>query len=118
MNIPRGVSQGKHADSKPYIENIQQVKFLNGSSKNFWKGNMKDESYQESELLQQKYMKMIQKVVNWSTFEKKYNNHQRGISQSKKESIITKLCPMMPEKAKLFWKALPCNDCDSDQADE
>ena len=64
LNIPRGVSQGKHADSKPYIANIQQVKFLNGSSKIFWKGNMKDESYQESEFLQKKYMKMIQKGVN------------------------------------------------------
>ena len=119
LNVPRGVSQGKYADSKPYIENIHQVKFQNGSSKKFWKGNMENESYQQSEFLQRKYMKMIGKAVNWSSFEKKYsNNHQRGISQSKNESITTKLCPMMPERAKLFWEALPCNNCDSDQDDE
>ena len=37
FNYPRGVSQGKFADSKPKLKDIQVVKFLKGSKHIYWK---------------------------------------------------------------------------------
>ena len=118
LMIKKGLSQGRHT-SIPYIEDIQQAQFIKGSSKLFWKKNMESEKYCCGEFLQLKLVKMIEKGVIWPSYPRKYEknaNGCRGISNSKKQSIISKLCPLMPQKSREFWQDIAC--CDEDSDDE
>ena len=111
--IKKGLSQGKHT-SIPYIEDIQQVKFMMGSSKLFWKENMEDNEYSCGEFLQLRLTKMIEKEVIWPSYPQKYEKNAsgcRGIPQSKIKGIQDKLCPLMPKEKRSFWQnVVSCED--------
>ena len=69
------------------------------------KKNMESEKYSCGEFLQLKLIKMIEKGVIWPSYPRKYKknaNGCRGISNSKKQSINSKLCPLMPQKSREF----------------
>ena len=43
IQYPRGVSNGKYAKDKPYLENIREVQFRKGSQKMCWRESFKEE---------------------------------------------------------------------------
>ena len=54
-----GVSQGQYTN-KPLLKDIQEVKFVRGSTKMFWKTSMDDGDYQSGEFMKKK---LIEKAL-------------------------------------------------------
>ena len=48
----------------------------------------------------------------------KYQTRSQGINRSKKQSIIDKLCPLMPEKSKRFWYNIEVNHDESNDFED
>lgn len=90
----------KHSP-RPYLCNIVKIKFERGSF-NMWYSKEYDLPYTELNFLSAKYLKA-----------KSGPNSRllsRGITKSKKDDILKKLCPLMPENRKHFWEELPISD--------
>ena len=116
-NFPEGVSQGKCAADKPYIAGKAEVFFEKGSTCMFWKEDFEEEKFRSAEFLQKKFI-MLFKEEKWPIFNMKYQTRSQGISRSKKQSIIDKLCPLMPEKSKRFWYNIEVNHDESDDSED
>ena len=99
-------SKLSHASTTNYprLENIVVVEFRKGCSWMFWKEDMRLVEFQQGEFLQKKFVKtMTQEEFN-------ARSYPRGIPESKKKNILSKLCPMMDKQYQQFWMNIPTND--------
>ena len=55
--VPKGVSCGKYASTKPLMDDIQICKFVKGSKQIFWKTSYDQIDYDEALFLQKKIVK-------------------------------------------------------------
>lgn len=88
---------------KQVLSDVQEVQFRKGSTKIFWKTDMDNADYEEGEFLEKKTAMKISHGA--------YSSHEtlqapRGISREKKQDLISKLCPIMPENRRAFWNSL------------
>ncbi|XP_045457964.1 uncharacterized protein LOC123668235 isoform X1 [Melitaea cinxia] len=82
------------------LKAVVQVKFVKGSRNILYKTRY-DEQFQELDFLAKKFdIQSIAPVVK----------EPRGVKSVKKNDIINKLVPMMPESRRAFWHHLPTND--------
>ena len=97
-------SKLSHASTTTYplLENVVVVEFRKGSNCMFCKEDMRIVDFENGEFLQKKI------IMKQDTFQAKSN--PRGIPESKKMDIVTKLCPMMDKQHQNFWKNIPTND--------
>ena len=109
-HIPKGVSQAKYAQHKPKLDLVQIVEFRKGSTKMFWKGSHIEEEFKEAEFLQRKLQN------NFGKFNQK--SEPRVVATSKRDEIISKLCPHMKENRREFWYNLFVNDRSVDLVEE
>ena len=85
------LSKGK--DTKyPYLSDVGEVCFREGSTKMFWKEKLTDIDYKQGEFLQKKCRKFI-------AAKKGVPSHDgpRGLNTQKKNDILLKLGPIIPE---------------------
>ena len=52
LSIPRGVSNGAFAKSKPHLEDVRTMEFRRGSFRLYWKTTHIQKNYHSSEFLQ------------------------------------------------------------------
>ncbi|XP_050499069.1 uncharacterized protein LOC126879820 [Diabrotica virgifera virgifera] len=90
----------KHSP-RPYLSNIVKVKFIRGSF-NMSYSYEYDSPYKELNFLTAKYLKNKSETISTPLC--------RGISKTKKESILKKLCPLMPSNRRHFWQELSISD--------
>ena len=109
-----GVSQGKYTH-KPLLADVQEVMFKEGSTNLFWKDTVDDDEYQEGAFLKKKLEAKISDQRQ-ETFAVK--NAPRGVSDRKKNDIVTKLCKFMPKNRHNFWINLSSSTNSSDLIDE
>ena len=103
FKIHWGLSQAKYTASKPKFEDIQSVKFDKGSERMFWKRSHTQEEFYIAQFLQRKLIKSL-----GNDFQQ--TEKSQGVSTSKKEDIVTTLCPHLKGSRQLFWQNLPIND--------
>ena len=96
LKIPRGVSQAKYTASNPKFEDIQSVKFDDGSERISWKTSHMQEEFYTAKFPQRKLIKSLGN--NFQRIEK-----SRVVSTCKKEDIVTTLCPHLKDSRQLFW---------------
>ena len=103
--FPRGVSEkSKFTEGKPFLDDISIVKFQRGTSKMFWKTSFADLEFKSSEFLQKKMSaKCLKGLFELNPL---YPTGAPGIESSRKNDIITKLIPLMPENRRSFWQNL------------
>ncbi|XP_041358684.1 uncharacterized protein LOC121375341 [Gigantopelta aegis] len=77
---------------KPHLNNVQEVMFKRGSSNIFWKGSLADDTYQDGAFLKKKVARAILGGLEIRPLEV-----PRGITGAKKNDIVNKLCPFMPQ---------------------
>jgi len=106
-----GVSKAKFTQ-KPVLADCCVVQFRRGLSKIFWKNNMDSDEWKDGEFLKKKVSSASLRGV---AFESRCA--ARGVSQTKKTDIENKLCVLMPEDRKAFWRALAVNDKSEDLID-
>ena len=99
-----GVSSGK-CTHRPLLSSVCSCMFKKGSSKMFWKTSFDDQEYQSGEFLKKKVAASLLKGVLVPV-----QRGPRGISATKKQDIIDKLCPLMPSNRSTFWRNLPIDD--------
>lgn len=86
------------------LNSVVDVKFVSGSRKMFYKVDF-DEPYKELDFLVKKFdVELLPET----------NNSPRGIKQSKKDGIVSKLVPLMPSNRRQFWINLPVCDASED----
>lgn len=90
----------KHSP-RPYLSEIVKLKFQRGSY-NMWYSYEYDAAYTELNFLTAKYLKQL--ILPQSRL------RCRGITKSKKDDILKKLCPLMPQNRRHFWELLPISD--------
>ena len=112
---PKGVSTPKTTSSKPKLKHERVVEFRYGSDEIFWKTEWNEENYRSSQFLMQKFSRDILKGNEYCLGRKQ---EPRGVTTSKKQDIINKLCPLMPENRRKFWNDLPCCDDSIDLANQ
>lgn len=84
---------------RPRIADLYQVRFAKGSRCMHYKLKP-DDSEQEYNFLTKKF----------KLTEPRSRNGNRGIPCTKKNDIVSKLCPLMPDAKQQFWKCLPVSD--------
>ena len=82
-----------------------QHSFVKGQHSLFYKCSFSAESFTEFAFLKKTY-----KCVKPGPM----HSVPRGISSDKKKDILMKLCPLMPQKRRVFWKELPEYDAAED----
>ncbi|XP_053626057.1 uncharacterized protein LOC128683960 [Plodia interpunctella] len=86
------------------LNSLVDVKFVNGSRNMFYKLDF-DDQYKEVDFLVKKFdVKRLPETIDGP----------RGIKQSKRDGILTKLVPLMPTNRKQFWLNLPVSDTSED----
>ena len=112
FEIPRGLSGSKRTRNKPKLDNVCVVRFVRGSTHIFWKESMGAGKSKSSEFL---LKKISDKILSGLLFPAMYPNGFRGVPVNRKDDILTKLCPLMPENRRQFWKNLKTNNDDTAQ---
>ena len=95
-----GVSSGKFTH-RPLLSSVCSCMFKKGSSKLF----LEDHEYQSGEYLKEKVAASLLKGVLGPV-----QRGPQGISDTKKQDIIDKVCPLMPSNRSAFWKNLPIDE--------
>lgn len=108
FNWPKKKRQLRKNDEKDpmknfVLNNIVEAEFMRGSTILKYKTDF-DNDYKE--------LNFLQKRFNCKKFPQEKNN--RGITNNKKNDIINKLLPLMPQNRHKFWKDLPVTDTVSD----
>jgi hypothetical protein len=95
-------------DNRPKLCEMAKVMFKRGSNNIFYKKSHTDVTYIEFDVMKQNasFAAMPQK-----------NNIARGVPSTKKQDIITKLCPLLPKESHQFWHDLKVNDGSPDLID-
>lgn len=78
---------------------MSQVMFRRGSRSLFCKSNLNDDQYIECDVLKDKLLLTLPTA----------KSEGRCIPSGKKDEIIKKLCPLMPETRRAFWNGLLVN---------
>lgn len=86
------------------LNSLVEVKFINGCRNLFYKTDI-DQPYMELDFLMKKFNPRSLPSMN---------NSARGIKESKKEGIITKLLPLMPMNRREFWQLLTIDNSSLD----
>ena len=106
-----GLSSGKFTN-RPLLRDIQEVKFVRGSTLLHQKTSMDDAQYQSAEYLKKTTTEKILRGHQYPHMDK-----PRGIEDRKKNDILTKLCRYMPTNRHVFWKELAVNNASPDLID-
>ena len=106
-----GASSAKFTD-KPKLRTVCSCMFKKRSSKIFWKTSFDDPEYRSGEFLKKKVAASLLRGVPTPA-----QGGPRGISVSKKQDIIDKLCPLMPSNRSSFWHNLHTDENVSDLID-
>lgn len=112
LDWENGVSQGKFADNKPLLANVQVLQFRKNETKMFWKESHEESEFKSAEFLKKKISSKILKGQFPRTLQE-----PRGITSSKKNGIVVKLAPLMPPNRREFWCSLYVNDESNDLID-
>ncbi|XP_072041154.1 uncharacterized protein [Amphiura filiformis] len=100
-----GLSQGNFTN-RPLLSDVQEAKFTRGSTQLMWKPSMDDTTYKQGDFLKKKTAaKIMDKKKEGPTFPAK--KHPRGISEDKKDGILSNLLKFMPTNRRQFWQDLP-----------
>lgn len=100
-----GSSQHKlrKLDPKVYLKDIVAVRVERGSFNLKYKKSHGNEAFQELDFLQTK-------IIKNKEFPNAPQKVERGIAKERKQEIIGKLVPLMPENRRSFWLNLPVSD--------
>ena len=99
-----GMSTAKFTH-KPELKNVVEAKFEKGTVELQWKESFDETEYRKGLFLKKCTASIATKGQNLPPSRKT----QRGIPKSKKNDIISKLCPLMPENRRGFWQNIPCS---------
>ena len=105
------LSKGRDA-SYPKIADIREVKFKTGSTKMFWKTELRDTDWCSGEFAKKRYRIA---VLNQDGFIPK-KCAPRGINTQKLRGIIKKIGPLIPTNRMKFWLDCAENDDAADLA--
>ena len=106
------VSQGSFASGKPLLCNVQVVQFRKNETKMFWKENHEEASFKSAEFLKKKIASKIEKSIF-----PRIHSEPRGITSAKKDGIVSKPVPIMPQNRHRFWSFLFVNENSKDLID-
>lgn len=84
----------------PILSSIREIEFRKGTRSLFYKENLIDESFKQSNFLKKKFVPIIPESINVDL----------GINSNKLKKIKKELLPLMPPIKRLFWNELPTND--------
>lgn len=92
-------SQSKLAkEGRPHLASCRQLEFRKGHRSLFYKQQHDDSDFKEFDFMRAKCkLDVIPDTIRESP---------RGIPDSKKADIVTKLCPLMPASRRVFWEKL------------
>lgn len=91
-------SQPKLNKDRPLLAECRQLQFRKSSWSVWLKKSHIQEAFEEFDFMKKKSMKPMNPSL--------LRPQARGIPRGKKEDIITKLCPLMPENRREFWNEL------------
>jgi len=94
---------------RPMLSDIMEVKFKRGSNSLFVKTNHSEPLGTEFDFLKKSFRVTLTNEL--------LRPEPRGISSVKKDDIIKKLCPLMPESRRTFWRGITTNDESPDLVD-
>jgi len=77
------------------------IQVRRGSRSLFYKLNHEDAEFTELDFLRAKFELKVPSLLR---------PHDRGIQEAKKNDIIGKLCPFMPQSRRAFWCSLPVSE--------
>ena len=112
VRFENGVSHGQYT-TKPKLATVQEVKFVQGSTHLLWKQSLDDETYTEGIFLKKKLAEKIMR--EYDIFPRL--SEPRGISQTKKDGILSNLLRFMPANRHHFWRSLAVDDASVDLID-
>ena len=115
IEYENGVSQGRYT-SKPLLSEVQQVKFVRGSTSIFWKKSMDNVDYEEGIFLKKKLAHRMIQQRDTEVFPRR--SMARGVSSQKKDGILKNLVRFMPQNRQQFWKNLPVDNTVCDLIDD
>ena len=104
MSSENGMSTAKFTH-KPELKNVVEAKFEKGTVELQWKESFDETEYRKGLFLKKCTGFIATKGQNLPPSRKM----QRGIPESKKNDIISKLSPLMPENRRGFWQNIPCS---------
>ena len=105
-----GMSVGVKATAgKPKLQDIQEVKFMSGSTKLYFKTSLEEDTYKECNFLKRNILRQVSAGVMPEAHDK-----PRGITSSKLKDIVDRLVPLMPGNRKEFWNTYPTSDTSKD----
>ena len=96
----------------PKIENIREVKFKRGSTKMFWKTELRDTEWCSGEFAKKKYRIAVLKQDDFIP----RKSAPRGINTHKLRGIVEKIGPLIPTNRMKFWLDCLENDDVADLA--
>lgn len=88
-------------NDRPHLSDCRQLQFRRDSKLLYFKKDHDASDFCEFDFL--KVKAAISKLPD------PLRNSARGIPQSKKDGLLTKLCPLMPENRRQFWSSLATN---------
>ena len=90
----------------PLLSNIVHMQFQKGTTQLFWKTSYDQKEFKQTEFLKKKH------IGQFTIFPCK--SAPRGLEPIKLHDIRKKLCPLMPESKRAFWKELTTNETSLD----
>ena len=102
IDFPNGMSTGDYASSKPVLKKVKISQFRKGTTDILWKECYEQRIYYEAPFLKKK-ITLIEKRSSVPFNIKPATSY---VSQSRKEGILKKLCPLMPASRRVFWQEL------------
>ena len=88
---------------KPTLSSVQEVLFQKGSTKLFWKHSLEDAEYESGDFLKKKVSACFLK----GDHPFRCKEEPRSVSRQKRDDIVSKLCPLMPENRAVVWNDIP-----------
>lgn len=92
---------------RPYLHNMVQVEFKRGKTSLFYKHKFEDQEKIELNFLNANYQKRGLTKPNCK-------ETARGISVTRKETLLKRLEPIIPKSRLQFWKNLPTSESETD----
>lgn len=100
-----GQSQAKLRKEGVKLAEMVEIQLRRGSRELHYKGDHDEAEFSPLDFLKKKFTFQLPEPLR---------DGCRGIEPVKKEQIIQKLCPMMPENRRSFWNTLETSDVSED----
>ena len=94
-------------ESKPLLADVYGVEFRRDELLMFYKKDPEAADFNSTDFLKKKPMQLMAEGQYFSSIKPKSCS---GVSASRKNGIVEKLCPMMPASRRAFWENLPTNE--------